>query len=231
MVRLGASVAAQGAGVIERETLKAITGRGEKEALQPAPAQVARERELAAVQRALDGDRVAMRRLVQDVGPSMLRIARTVLGVSASEAEDTLQESLLAFVEALPSFRGECSLKHYGCSIATHVALRTRRRAAARRHESEDACGDLASEAGDPHAQALSRRRTALVLRLLDDLPVEQSAALVMRILLGYSLADVAEASGVPLNTVRSRLRLAKEALRRRIEDDPYAAELAEVEP
>jgi RNA polymerase sigma-70 factor (ECF subfamily) len=162
----------------------------------------------------------------------MMRVARTVLGVSASEAEDTLQESLLAFVEALPSFRGECGLKHYGCSIATHVALRTRRRAAAaaRRGPADDACDCVAPEADDPHAAALSARRSALMLRLLDELPEEQSATLVMRVLLGFSLADVAEATGVPVNTVRSRIRLAKEALRRRIEGDPRSAELAEVD-
>jgi RNA polymerase sigma-70 factor (ECF subfamily) len=232
MIRLGSQVTTQGAGVSEREVLKAIDGGGAEEARRRVPA--SREHEFAIAQRALDGDQIAMRRVLQDVGPSMLRVVRSVLGVSAGEAEDTVQESLIAFVEALPTFRGECGLKHYGCSIATHVALRARRRAtaaAARRTDRDDACDDMASENGDPDAEARSRRRTALLRRLLDELPEEQSATLVMRVMLGYSLADVAEATGVPLNTVRSRVRLAKEALRRRIEADPHNAELAEVEP
>ena len=43
--------------------------------------------------------------------------------------------------------------------------------------------------------------------------------------MIGWSLAEMAEATGAPLNTVRSRLRLGKEALRRRIEGDPALAE------
>jgi RNA polymerase sigma-70 factor (ECF subfamily) len=41
---------------------------------------------------------------------------------------------------------------------------------------------------------------------------------------LGWSLEEVASATGVPVNTVRSRVRLAKEALRRRIEALPHLA-------
>jgi RNA polymerase sigma-70 factor (ECF subfamily) len=43
-------------------------------------------------------------------------------------------------------------------------------------------------------------------------------------------MEEVAEATGVPLNTVRSRLRLAKEALRRRILEDPALAATLEVD-
>jgi RNA polymerase sigma-70 factor (ECF subfamily) len=43
--------------------------------------------------------------------------------------------------------------------------------------------------------------------------------------MVGWSLAELAEATGAPLNTVRSRLRLGKEALRRRIQGDPVLAE------
>ena len=64
-----------------------------------------------------------------------------------------------------------------------------------------------------------------MVRALLDDLPEEQSEALALRFMLGWSLLEIAEASGAPVNTVRSRLRLAKEALRRRVEADPALAE------
>jgi RNA polymerase sigma-70 factor (ECF subfamily) len=66
---------------------------------------------------------------------------------------------------------------------------------------------------------------------LLCDLPEEQADALALRVMLGWSLEDVAQATGAPLNTVRSRVRLAKEALRRRIEADPLLADQLEVSP
>lgn len=48
----------------------------------------------------------------------------------------------------------------------------------------------------------------------LRDLSVEQRAALVLHYYAGYSVAETAELSGVPLETVRSRLRLARGRLR-----------------
>jgi DNA-directed RNA polymerase specialized sigma24 family protein len=38
---------------------------------------------------------------------------------------------------------------------------------------------------------------------------------------LGWSLEEIAQQSGAPINTIRSRIRLAKDALRRRIEASP----------
>jgi len=46
-----------------------------------------------------------------------------------------------------------------------------------------------------------------------------------MRVVLGWSIKEIATHSGAPLNTVRSRLRLAKEALKSRIEEDPGLVE------
>jgi RNA polymerase sigma-70 factor (ECF subfamily) len=66
---------------------------------------------------------------------------------------------------------------------------------------------------------------------LLTDLPEEQADALALRVMLGWSLEDVAQATGAPLNTVRSRVRLAKEALRRRVDADPSLADQLEVSP
>jgi DNA-directed RNA polymerase specialized sigma24 family protein len=47
-----------------------------------------------------------------------------------------------------------------------------------------------------------------------------------MRVVLGRSIEEIAQETDAPVNTVRSRLRLAKEALRLRIETDPSLGEL-----
>ena len=51
-----------------------------------------------------------------------------------------------------------------------------------------------------------------------------------MHLALGHSIEEVAAAVGAPGNTVRSRIRLAKEALRARIDGDPRLAELLATE-
>jgi RNA polymerase sigma-70 factor (ECF subfamily) len=66
---------------------------------------------------------------------------------------------------------------------------------------------------------------------MLAELPAGQGETLALRVVLGSSIKEIAEATQVPVNTVRSRLRLAKEALRKRIEEDPTLAAELEVEP
>jgi RNA polymerase sigma-70 factor (ECF subfamily) len=183
-------------------------------------------RDLAA--RAAAGDALAARRLLERVAPSVHRVVRAVLGPRGTPPDDVTQDALVAVVHALASFRGECGLVHYACRIAARVAMAARRARAADPKvlslEEEEAL-EVPVAGDDPEAP----RRRALVRALLDELPEAQAETLVLRVMLGYSIGEVAEAMGVPANTVRSRLRLAKEALRSRIVQDQAFAELLEV--
>lgn len=179
--------------------------------------------------RAADGDAEATRRLLEAVSPAVYRVARTVLGASNADAQDAAQESLVALAGALDSFRGESGVLHFACRIALHVSVSARRRLRTRR----SAVGGLALESSvaaevTPRSddEVAAARRRELLRSLLDTLPEEQAETMGLRFMLGCTLREVAEATGVPENTVRSRLRLAKEALRRRIAEDPAAADL-----
>jgi RNA polymerase sigma-70 factor (ECF subfamily) len=77
---------------------------------------------------------------------------------------------------------------------------------------------------------AISARQRRLVRRLLDDLPQAQAEALVLHVVAGLTVGELAGATRVPVETARSRLRLAKAALRDRITSDPAAGELLEEE-
>jgi len=185
----------------------------------------------ASLRGAVAGDAVAMRRLIDGVAPSVYRVARTILG-PGGDVEDATQESLLALVGALGAYRGDCSVLHYACRIAVWTAVRARRRAARR---AEKLAATLPTdrawipETVEPGSSALAARRRELLRGLLDELPDVQAQTLALRVVLGCSMIEVAEATGAPVNTVRSRLRLAKEALRKRIENDPLLAEMLEV--
>jgi RNA polymerase sigma factor (sigma-70 family) len=190
-----------------------------------APRPPSAQLELAKV--AASGDMEATRKLLEAVTPRMMRSVQVVLGYGFSEAEDVLQQALIAFVQALPSFRGECEPVHFASRIAvrTAVAARKRSRIRAQRHDGEIDIELLKSDAALPPEQLRSSRRKKLVLDLLNDIPDEQAESLALRFVLGWSLGEVARATGVPVNTVRSRLRLAKEAMRRRIDANPALAE------
>ena len=66
--------------------------------------------------------------------------------------------------------------------------------------------------------------------RLLDELPEGQAECLAYRVLLEYSLPQIAREIGVPVNTVRSRVRLARNHLRDRILGDPALSALLTLE-
>ncbi len=170
---------------------------------------------------AASGDERATQRLLEQVAPRVGRVVRVVLGVSHPDADDVSQLALIAFTQALPSFRGECEPTHYASRIAVITALNARRRSRVLRSRFDDLAEPEAIEHSTSHDTAIADRRKRLVRELLAVIPPEQAEALALRVALGWSLEEIAAASDTPLNTVRSRLRLAKEALRRRIEADP----------
>jgi RNA polymerase sigma factor (sigma-70 family) len=186
----------------------------------------------ALARRAGAGDPGATRQFLSAVWPVIGRVVAGVLGARHPEVEDVVQQTLIAVCQALPAFRGECHPAGYASRIALHVALRARRNAAVRRTRSEALAQYSLSEPEAAHAEDLGAERRKRALRdLLTALPEEQADALGLRVLLGWSLEEVAQASGVPMNTVRSRVRLAKEALKRKLERDPSLAGDLEFRP
>jgi RNA polymerase sigma factor (sigma-70 family) len=183
-------------------------------------------------ERAVGGDLAAIQQLIAFVWPAINRVVASVLGSRAADIEDVVQQSLIAVLRALPAFRGECHPIGYASRIAVREALRARRR-----HQVEASrLKSLERHALDPedptaNADPAAERRRQLLRGLLADLPEEQAEALALRVVLGWSLEEVARESGVPTNTVRSRVRLAKEALWRRIEATPELFDELGLEP
>jgi RNA polymerase sigma-70 factor (ECF subfamily) len=187
---------------------------------------------LALVRAAVAGDAAATARLLRGVAPRVVRVARAVLGAAHPDVDDVVQQSLIRLIGALPGFRGDCDITAYASTIAVRTALLARRRAhvARARHDPEGEPDQLIAEAVAPDDHLEAQNRMRLLRELLAELPEEQAEALALRMVLGLSLEEIARAAGAPQNTIRSRLRLAKEGLRKRIEQNPsLAATLAEV--
>lgn len=113
------------------------------------------------------------------------------------------------------------------------LVVATKRRVMARfeKRDDETDVDAVHSGAASQHEALAADRRRELVRELMALLPEEQAETFVMRVALGFSLPEVAAATQVPLNTVRSRVRLAKEALRERIEADASLLEMLGAEP
>lgn len=169
------------------------------------------------------GDREKLGRILEATAPAVLSVVRMIMGSDNPDVPDVAQESLLAVKDALRAFRGEASVMQYARQVAVRTALSARRGRNARdrlleRYRRESATQEEAEAETDP---VLRARRTAAFRLLLDDLPDEQAETFALRVVLDYSLDQVAAATGAPINTVRSRVRLAREKLKQRIERDP----------
>lgn len=173
---------------------------------------------------AIAGDGGALEALLEMLAPGLLGVVRAVLGASHPDRDDVLQDCLIAVVDALPAFEGRSTVARYASRIALRLCLERRKRARVR-EQRFTLVPELDSIAADAEDADASRRREAL-RALLDELPVVQAETFAMRICLGLSLEEISETTGAPINTVRSRVRLARESLRHRIESDRDLAEL-----
>jgi RNA polymerase sigma-70 factor (ECF subfamily) len=161
--------------------------------------------------------------------PRIYAVGRSLFGTGHRDLDDVAQESLLAFFRALPSFESRSTVLHFATRIAVRTCLAHRKRA--RRHEvTKDAHDPDEASADTPrvHMDEAAHHRREAVRALLEALPDVQAEALALRICLGLSLAQVAAATDTPQNTVRSRLRLARQALLRRVESNDALRALVE---
>lgn len=168
-------------------------------------------------QEARDGDTEGARHLFEAITPIVRRVCRGVLGYRHLDLEDTVQESLVDVLRALPNYRSEGHLVHYVTKIAIRRAILTRRRGVRRLQslrvleilQDNDALQPSSASAAE-HSRAVSE----MIARVSD----VQGETLVLRVILGFSVEEIASIMSVPLNTVRTRLSLAKNVLRRIVE-------------
>ncbi|HEY3493137.1 MAG TPA: RNA polymerase sigma factor [Polyangiaceae bacterium] len=186
------------------------------------------------VLRAQAGDSAAIGQVVGELAPGVLRAVTALLGREHPDVEDLAQDVLLAVVAALPDFRGDSTLLHFAVRIAARKSVLVRRR-------TRSVLGWLESfwrgeypvrhAPSSAHEEMSGERQRALLRSLLSELPDAQAEALALRVVYGHSIDEISSITRTPFNTVRSRLRLAKEALRQRIEAEPQWAELGQEEP
>jgi RNA polymerase sigma-70 factor (ECF subfamily) len=181
--------------------------------------------------RAAAGDERAVARVLEAVSPSVLTLTRAVLGRDRADVDDVAQDALLAIADAIARFRGDCSFVHYARRIAVRTALASRRRRPLLADETLQEQAWSGGPAHDHDQRLIGERSLAALRTLLDELPEGQAESLTMRVVLGCSLDEVAAETGAPVNTVRSRIRLAKKHIRERITGDPGLAALFDVLP
>lgn len=182
---------------------------------QPEPGRIhARARKLA--QDAADGDRGAQQELIGRVLPHLRAVARAMFGRGA-EADDAMQTAAIKILGNAGSYRGEASLERWARRVGTRVCLDALRK---RRHASEVDPAELDALPAESQTTDASDGLPHSLRAYLDRLPAAQREAIVLRHVLGHTVAEVAEDLGVPVDTVKSRLLYGRRALRKFIRQD-----------
>lgn len=176
----------------------------------------AHDREL--VDRVRRHDEEAFRSLFARYAPTAMSLARRVVR-QAHLAEEIVQEAFLAVwrnPEGYDARRG--SVRSWLMGTVHHRAVDLVRREEAHRRRAQQAIVDARDEEAD-HADDVAvgvdrPGERELVRSALVDLPAEQRDVIEMMYLSGLSQSQVAERTGLPLGTVKSRTLLGMRRLR-----------------
>jgi RNA polymerase sigma-70 factor, ECF subfamily len=133
------------------------------------------------------------------------------LGVGAADVEDAVHDVFLVVQRRLGDYDPSRPMRPWLFGIAYRIVSERRRRGRGVEVPADDhEVQAVADGRPSPEARFATEQARRRVHRALGELPIEQRAVLVMHDLEGHSASEVAEAIGVPLNTVYSRLRLAR---------------------
>ncbi|QRM57516.1 sigma-70 family RNA polymerase sigma factor [Sinorhizobium sp. BG8] len=127
------------------------------------------------------------------------------------DAEDLVHDSLVKAYERQSSFRTGANIRNWLLSIVhnTHVDRLRQRRAVDRRHEAAAQLAEQSLPANQDHSVRLKQVREAFF-----SLPEEQREALHLVAIEELSYQEAANALGIPVGTLMSRVSRARARLR-----------------
>jgi RNA polymerase sigma-70 factor (ECF subfamily) len=152
------------------------------------------------------GDSDAMAAFIRDSQQEVRSLCAYL--VDSEIADDLAQETFLRAFRALPGFRGDSSARTWLLAIARRVCMdELRRRSRQRRRESPMLALD------DREPPAADDTSEIEVQELLSHLPEDRRTAFVLTQITGLSYEDTAQACGVPVGTIASRVARARSDL------------------
>jgi RNA polymerase sigma-70 factor, ECF subfamily len=183
------------------------------------------------------GDRSAFPQLVRRHQTPLYNFALRQVRVP-QVAEDVVQETFVRVVQNAADFKHEARFTTWVYTITRNLCIDQLRKRALRKHPSLDESrgeeGDgptLGEQTADPRASveraATGSELQERIARAVEKLPDEQREVFLMRELSNLPFKEIAEITGVPENTVKSRMRYALERLQEALaEYEDYARAL-----
>jgi len=160
------------------------------------------------------GDVKAFEEIYKKTSAFVYNVALRITG-NADDTAEVTQDAFMKIYKNLKNFKHLSSFKTWIYRIAVNAALNCRK--ASKKHLKNRADYDLASQSfGAPEKVRSfvdSKDREKSLSVLLDALNPDQRACIVLREIEGLDYREIAEALKININTVRSRLKRARERL------------------
>lgn len=170
-----------------------------------------------------DGSAWAMESLYQRYSRILYSLAYRMVA-DHQVAEDLLQDAFIAVWRRATSFTPSAgAARSWLISILHHRTIdylrRVRRRAAIQEAPLEDIEFDETIATPDAWEEAWRSVRSAQVREALMQIPTEQRLVIELAYFQGWTHSEIAEGTHTPLGTVKARMRLGLQRLKRHLED------------
>jgi RNA polymerase sigma-70 factor (ECF subfamily) len=183
------------------------------------------------------GERAAFAMLVRRHQTALFNFAFRQIGAHAV-AEEVVQDAFIRVVQNAADFKHEARFTTWVYTILRNLCIDQLRRRALRRHPSLDASRDgtedgptlleqTADRTANVERQAAGTELKERISQAVEALPDEQREVFLMREVSNLPFKEIALITGVPENTVKSRMRYALERLQQALcEYEEYARAL-----
>jgi RNA polymerase sigma-70 factor (ECF subfamily) len=181
--------------------------------------------EATLLERAKQGDQTALAEIMAAHQGRVYNVALRMCG-NVEDAEETLQETFLSALKALPRFEGRSQFATWLYRIASNACLSRRRRGASQPDMlSVDEAGEAEGEndftpkffidwSHAPEDELLTAELQAVMTEAITQLPPSLRIVFIWRDLEGLSIQETAEVLGLSEGTVKVRLHRARLKLR-----------------
>lgn len=165
------------------------------------------------------GDRAALETLLLRHQEQVYRFGMKLCR-HPEDAEDILQDTLLAMANSIGDFQGRSSLSTWLYSVARSFCIKKRRKskfAPSREESLESASSEvraLSDSSDNPNEALTSKRLEGALAAAIESLDPEQGEVLLLRDVEGLKAKEVAEILDISIAAVKSRLHRARLRLR-----------------